>query len=89
MEASISSAKSALEAGELEGMKKASDELNQLNSKLAEKVYAQAAQQQPGADAAGGDAEAGAQAAGASDDQAKAEKKKDDDDVVDADFKEV
>jgi hypothetical protein len=54
--------------------------LEAANTKLAEKVYAQASQQQ----AASGD---GAQAAADSADKAK--DKKDGDDVVDADFKEV
>jgi molecular chaperone DnaK len=82
VEAEISAAKTALESGDLTTMKTATDKLNAANAKLAEKVYAQSGGQQAGgADGADGQAASGA------DGEAKKDKK--DDDVVDADFKEV
>jgi molecular chaperone DnaK len=78
VETELSAAKSLLEKEDVEEMKASLERLNTLNTKIAEKVYAQSAQQ-PDAEAANGaDAKDGASSA-----------KKDDDDVVDADFKEV
>jgi molecular chaperone DnaK len=82
-ESEISSAKSLLEKDDAEPMKGAVERLNAINAKLAEKVYAQSAQQQ-GAES--GDATGADDAAGGSGAEKKDGAK---DDVVDADFKEV
>ncbi|MBS1984435.1 MAG: molecular chaperone DnaK [Bdellovibrionales bacterium] len=88
LEASLSSAKSKLAGEDLAALKAATDELNKLNSKLAEHVYSKTAQQ-PGAEAQAGGATDGSAAGGATGaDGAHAAGGKDDD-VVDADFKEV
>jgi molecular chaperone DnaK len=79
VEAELKTAKEALEKSELSEIKAAEERLTKVTTKIAEKVYAQSAQQQPGAQPADG-AQAGA-------DGQTADKK--DDDVVDADFKEV
>jgi len=79
-ETEISAAKDALTKDDVEVMKSALEKLNAVNSKMAEKVYSQTAQQ-PGAESNG--SEGGDTAGG---DTAS---NKDDDDVVDADFKEV
>jgi molecular chaperone DnaK len=79
VEQAIAAAKTALEGSDADAMKAATEELTKASHKLAEAMYAKAAQQgAPGADAAGG---AGGDAAGP-----KAERK---DDAVDADFEEV
>ena len=79
-ESEISNAKSLVAGEDLEAMKASLERLNTVNTKIAEKVYAQSAAQ-PGADAsAGGDAQGGEAGQGANGK---------DDDVVDADFKEV
>ncbi len=80
VDAALTKAKEVTSKEDLEAIKSAMTVLEAANTKLAEKVYAQASQQQ----AASGD---GAQAAADSADKAK--DKKDGDDVVDADFKEV
>jgi molecular chaperone DnaK len=80
VEAEISNAKTLVAGEDLDAMKASLERLNGLNSKIAEKVYAQSAQQ-PGAESANS-AESAAGEAG----QKTAGK---DDDVVDADFKEV
>ncbi len=68
--------KKALEGDDVDAITAATEELTTASHKLAEIMYSQASQQQPGADGAGA-AGAGAGAAGG------------DDDVVDADFEEV
>ncbi len=80
VDAALTKAKEVTSKEDLEAIKSAMTVLEAANTKLAEKVYAQASQQQ----AASGD---GAQASADSADKAK--DKKDGDDVVDADFKEV
>ncbi len=80
VDAALTKAKEVTSKEDLEAIKSAMTVLEAANTKLAEKVYAQASQQQ----AASGD---GAQAGADSADKAK--DKKDGDDVVDADFKEV
>ncbi|MEO5668428.1 MAG: molecular chaperone DnaK [Bdellovibrionota bacterium] len=77
-ESEISNAKSLIAGEDLAAMKGSLERLNTLNSKIAEKVYAQSAAQ-PGAEGA---------ANGQADGQAQGATGKDDD-VVDADFKEV
>jgi len=81
VETALAEAKTALEGDDVAALKAATEKLNQSQHKLAEKMYAKAAQAGgqgggPGADAGGGGA------AGES-------SKKADDDVVDADFEEV
>ncbi len=78
VESEVASAKEVLAKENIEELKSALEKLNAVNSKMAEKVYSQTAQQTPGAEA---------NDAGAS--GKTSEKNKDDDDVVDADFKEV
>lgn len=83
VEAAVASAKAALEKGDLNEIKAETEKLNSTTQKLAEKVYAQTQQQaSPEADAA---ANASQEESNGTSDSAK----KDDDDVVDADFKEV
>lgn len=79
-EAEISNAKTLVAGEDLEAMKASLERLNTVNTKIAEKVYAQSAAQ-PGADAANGAGPQGGEAGQTA--NAK------DDDVVDADFKEV
>ena len=83
IEAALGQAKSVLTGEDIEAIKKATDELNRLNGKLAEHVYSKSAATD-GAAQANGNASAndGAEAS-------QAGAKKDGDDVVDADFKEV
>ena len=75
VETEIANVKKALEGDDAAAIKKATEDLTQASHKLAEMMYSQASQQQPGAgpEAGGGEADS----------------KKDDDDVVDADFEEV
>jgi molecular chaperone DnaK len=76
--AAIENLKQALEGDNAEEIKQKTDELTQASHKLAEALYSQAAQQQPGGEsAAGGEGEP------------QAEQGPQDDDVVDADFEEV
>ena len=82
LESALSKAKSVLAGEDVEAMKASTEELNKLNGKLAEHVYSKAA---PPAD--GAQAQDGAQASGP--DGATQGSDKKDDDVVDADFKEV
>ncbi len=84
VEAEIKTAKAALEKADLTEIKASEERLSRLTTKIAEKVYAQA-QQQPGAGGPEAQQADGSQA----NSETKADKKKDDDDVVDADFKEV
>ena len=77
LEAALTEAKAKLESDNLDEVKAASERLQNVSHSMAEQMYGQ-----PGG-AAG--AEAGAQPGP----EASAEAKKDDDDVVDADFKEV
>ena len=84
VDSALASAKEATAKDEIDPIKSATGTLEAANTKLAEKVYAQASQQQS---AAGGGAETGTGADGAGADQNA--KKDDDDSVVDADFKEV
>jgi molecular chaperone DnaK len=80
IEAALKKAKEVLETQDAEAMRKATEELSQSSHKLAEAMYAKAAQQQTAEKKDGaGDSTAGERAEGA--------KKKDD--VVDADFTEV
>ncbi|MEA3547766.1 MAG: molecular chaperone DnaK [Thermodesulfobacteriota bacterium] len=83
VESGIEKVKKTLEGDDVDAIKQATEELTQASHKLAEIMYSQASQQQPGAEAGAG-ASAGA-AGGAAGSSAK----KDDDDVVDADFEEV
>lgn len=83
VEDGIEKLKKALEGDDVDAITKATEELTQASHKLAEIMYSQASQQQPGADAAGA-AGAGAGAAGAGTAGGGG-----DDDVVDADFEEV
>jgi molecular chaperone DnaK len=80
VDSALAKAKEVTSKEDLEAIKAATTVLEAANTKLAEKVYAQASQQQ----AASGD---GAQAGAGSEDKSK--EKKNGDDVVDADFKEV
>ncbi len=78
VEKEIESVKAVKDGDDLEAIKAAVEALTQASHKLAELMYAQAAQENPDAAEGGGDA------------GAKPKKKKDDDDdVVDADFEEV
>ena len=92
IESALSAAKSEVEKSDLEGMKASLEKLNGLNAKLAEHVYSKTGAQ-PGAEAAGAGGFEGmgsASQSGAGDNgHNHGEAKKKDDDVVDADFKEV
>ncbi len=78
VESAMEALKKSIESDNVDEIKRLTEELTQSSHKLAEAMYQQAAQENPGA--AGPGAEAGAQeAAGAAAD----------DDVVDADFEEV
>jgi molecular chaperone DnaK len=82
IESTVTRAKEELEKADLEKIKSTTEELNQLNAKLAEKLYNQASAQNPqgsNGQTATEEAQAGA--------ENKSDKK--DDDVVDADYKEV
>ncbi|MCB2180506.1 MAG: molecular chaperone DnaK [Desulfobulbaceae bacterium] len=79
VEDGIEKLKKALEGTDLDAIKAATEELTQASHKLAEIMYSQASQGQPGGDPGAGGGDAGAAGGG----------KKDDDDVVDADFEEV
>lgn len=83
VETALTQARSELEKSDLTAMKAAIETLNQVNGKMAEKVYAQTAQNPGGAGAGGAEAGNASEAAG----QTKGSGK--DDDVVDADYKEV
>lgn len=74
VEGAMETLKKSLEGDDLDAIKKATDELNEASHKLAEIMYSQASQQQPGSEGPdqGGDSGKG-----------------DDDDVVDADYEEV
>ncbi|MCP4912655.1 MAG: molecular chaperone DnaK [Oligoflexia bacterium] len=81
LEEAITEAKTKLESENIDELKAATERLQNVSHKVATEMYQQAGGQ-PGAEgAAGAGPEAGAGAG--------AEQKKDDDDVVDADFKEV
>lgn len=87
IESALEKSKKALEGDDAEAMKAATEELTTASHKLAEAMYAKAAQEQADAQGAQGaqDAPDGAQAEnGAESGQAKEK-----DDVVDADFEEV
>jgi len=81
VENEIANVKKALEGDNLEEIKTATETLTQASHKLAELMYAQANQGQPGGDAGpdAGQGDAGTDGGAG----------KDDDDVVDADFEEV
>ena len=79
LEAALTEAKSKLESENLDEVKGATERLQNVAHSMAQQMYGQ-----PGAGAEGAP---GAEAAGA--DAGGSESKKDDDDVVDADFKEV
>jgi molecular chaperone DnaK len=87
IETAISAAKADLEKADLSAMKSSLEQLNKLNAQLAEKMYAQSAQQQgdAGQSAGGTNGANGSNGNGAS----NGDSKKDGDDVVDADYKEV
>ena len=74
VEGAMETLKKSLEGDDLDAIKKATDELTEASHKLAEIMYSQASQQQPGPEGQeqGGDSGKG-----------------DDDDVVDADYEEV
>jgi molecular chaperone DnaK len=84
VEQEIEKLKKILEGDDSEAIKKGIEDLTQASHKLAEMMYSQAAQDQPGADPGAGAAGGGGASASAS-----ASSSKDDDDVVDADFEEV
>ena len=84
IEAALEKAKKALEGDDTEAMQAATEELTQASHKLAEAMYAKAAQEQ--AASQGGPTPEGE---GAADTDAGSEQKKENDDVVDADFEEV
>jgi len=79
VEKEIENVKQVKDGDDVDAIKAATEALTQASHKLAELMYAQAAQENPDAAAGGGDAGA----------QPKNKKKDDDDDVVDADFEEV
>ena len=81
IEGKIASLKTLMEGEDVEGIKKATEELAQASHKLAEQLYSQAQGQQPGAEGAAG-------AAGAQPGAGAAGGKKADEDVIDADFTE-
>ena len=87
VEKEIENLKKALETDDVDTIKAATEALTQASHKLAELMYAQASQDQPGGGA--GAAGAGAAGAGAAGDAGGSKGGKDDDDVVDADFEEV
>ncbi len=87
VESGIEKLKKALEGDNLESIKQATEELTQASHKLAEIMYSQASQQQPGGDA--GAAGAGAAGGAAGGGEAGGSTGGKDDDVVDADFEEV
>ena len=87
VESGIEKLKKALEGDDLEAIKQATEELTQASHKLAEIMYSQASQQQPGGDAGAGAAGGAAGAAGGAAGGGAPGGK--DDDVVDADFEEV
>ena len=87
VEKEIENLKKALESDDVDTIKAATEALTQASHKLAELMYAQASQDQPGGGA--GAAGAGAAGAGAAGAGAAGGGKGDDDDVVDADFEEV
>ncbi|MCK9239715.1 molecular chaperone DnaK [Desulfocurvus sp.] len=74
IEAKVEALKGVMDSGDADTIEKATGELAQASHKLAEKLYQQ--QAQPGAEQAAGP-------------EQQAGRKKDDDDVVDADYKEV
>ncbi|MDC1174828.1 molecular chaperone DnaK, partial [Bacteriovoracaceae bacterium] len=82
LEEAIKEAKTKLETENIDELKAATERLQNVSHKVATEMYQQGGEQ-PGADGA---QQAGPEAGGA---EAGAEAKKDDDDVVDADFKEV
>lgn len=84
IEAALDKAKKALEGDDTEAMQAATEELTQASHKLAEAMYAKAAQEQAGAQ--GAESGPGEGSAGTGTDRTRA---KENDDVVDADFEEV
>ncbi len=84
IEAALEQAKKALEGDDTEAMQAATEALTQASHKLAEAMYAKAAQEQAEAQGAQAAPEAGPAGADGRDTQAKKN-----DDVVDADFEEV
>ena len=84
IEVALEKAKEVLEGDDAEAMKTVTEELTQASHKLAEAMYAKAAQEQ--ADATGGQAAPGD---GPTDSSAGSDQKKETDNVVDADFEEV
>ena len=81
IQSALDEAKKALEANDIEQMKKTSESLQQAAHKLAEVMYQQAAKEQQAG--AGGQAQAGPQA-GPKQEKKKSEKEED---VIDADYK--
>jgi molecular chaperone DnaK len=84
LEEAVKEAKTKLESEDLEELKAATERLQNTSHKVAEEVY-----QQPGADGGAPGADAGGPEASGPTAGEQANAKKDDDDVVDADFKEV
>ncbi|MBD66745.1 MAG: molecular chaperone DnaK [Halobacteriovoraceae bacterium] len=85
VEAALTEAKGKLQSDNLDELKAATERLQNASHSIAQHLYGQ-----PGADAAGAaGAEAGAESAEADAGSNAGSNKKDDDDVVDADFKEV
>lgn len=88
VETAVAEAKTAVEKNDLEMMKASMEKLNTVNSKLAEHVYAKTGAA-PGAQPEGASAQPGGfEGMGSATDSGAAKKGKDDD-VVDADYKEV
>ncbi|NUM89474.1 MAG: molecular chaperone DnaK, partial [Bdellovibrionales bacterium] len=81
LEASLKTAKEALESNDFDRMKSALEGVQKASNKMAEQLYKQAGPA-TGGNGQGGEAAGGGEASGES-------KKKDGDDVIDADFKEV
>ncbi len=83
VEKEIENVKQVLDSDDVDVIKPAMEALTAASHKLAELMYAQASQENPGGGSDAGGGEAGGGEAGG------AKPKKDDDDVVDADFEEV
>lgn len=84
IEAAIEELKKVIKSDDLEAIKKCTDDLTAVSSKLSERVYAKSGQaEQANAQAAGSGAAGGAEAASGADDGKKSEN------VVDAEYEEV
>lgn len=85
LETALSASKSDLEKSDLSAMQSSMERLNQLNAKLAQEMYSKTGAQEQ----AGAQSQEGANASSNGSKQDAGSTKKSDDDVVDADFKEV